>query len=48
MIRTPTVLVLGAGASMEYGFPSGERLRQQIVEGLSTESQDPQSRYRLI
>ena len=30
MITKPTVFVLGAGASMPYGFPSGDLLRQQI------------------
>ena len=30
MITKPTVLVLGAGASMPYGFPSGEELLQTI------------------
>ncbi len=30
MIKTPTVFVLGAGASMPYGFPSGRQLVEQI------------------
>jgi hypothetical protein len=30
MITTPTVLVLGAGASHPYGFPTGERLKREI------------------
>ena len=30
MIQTPTVLVLGAGASMPYGFPSGHQLKKKI------------------
>lgn len=30
MIKTPTVFVLGAGASYGYGFPLGERLVKQI------------------
>lgn len=34
MITQPTVLVLGAGASTRYGYPSGMRLKQQIVESL--------------
>jgi hypothetical protein len=29
-----TVLVLGAGASIPYGFPSGETLKQDIIETL--------------
>jgi hypothetical protein len=31
MIERPTVLVLGAGASKPYGFPTGEELLRQIV-----------------
>ncbi|NQT79158.1 MAG: hypothetical protein HQ555_02035 [Candidatus Aminicenantes bacterium] len=34
MIEKPTVLILGAGASMPYGFPSGEGLMQEILEGI--------------
>jgi hypothetical protein len=34
MIAKPTVLVLGAGASMPYGFPSGKQLVVEAVEGL--------------
>jgi hypothetical protein len=30
MIRTPTVLVLGAGASQPYGFPSGAELAESV------------------
>jgi hypothetical protein len=33
MIREKTVLVLGAGASMPYGYPSGKTLRDQIASG---------------
>ena len=33
MIREPTVLVLGAGASMDYGFPSGWQLACNVVHG---------------
>src|ERR1700722_7438547 len=32
MIRRPTVFILGAGASMAYGFPSGAELRQMICQ----------------
>ena len=31
MIEKPTVLVLGAGASMPYGYPSGAELRQRLI-----------------
>jgi hypothetical protein len=34
MIRRPTVLILGAGASAEYNFPVGRSLLLQIVNGL--------------
>jgi hypothetical protein len=34
MIRRPTVLILGAGASAEYGFPVGRSLLLEIVRGL--------------
>ncbi len=35
MIKTPTVFVLGAGASMPYGYPSGDILRSDIIANLS-------------
>jgi hypothetical protein len=34
MITKPTVLILGAGASMPYGFPSGGKLREIILDNL--------------
>lgn len=34
MISTPTLFVLGAGASIPYGFPSGARLREVICRML--------------
>jgi hypothetical protein len=34
MIEVPTVLVLGAGASMPFGFPSGKNLKNEIYETL--------------
>ena len=34
MISTPTVLVLGAGASAPFGFPVGNGLRQRILRDL--------------
>ena len=36
MITTPTVLVLGAGASCPYGFPTAKRLRNDICEAFSS------------
>ena len=36
MITTPTVLVLGAGASYPYGFPTGVDLKRLICEQFST------------
>ena len=32
MVNTPTVLILGAGASMPYGFPSGFGLLKEVQE----------------
>jgi hypothetical protein len=32
LIEKPTVLVLGAGASIDFGFPSGNRLVRRIIE----------------
>jgi hypothetical protein len=37
MITTPTVLVLGAGASYPYGFPTARDLKQSICNTLSRE-----------
>jgi hypothetical protein len=34
MIRLDTALVLGAGASMDYGFPSGKELMEDIINYL--------------
>ena len=48
MIRKPTVLILGAGASIEYGFPSGEHLRREIVREIRGKNSNPQSLYSLI
>ncbi len=39
MITRPVVLVLGAGASIPYGYPSGSELRQQIIDELSDGSE---------
>lgn len=32
MIKNKTVFVFGAGLSSDYGFPTGQRLRDDIVE----------------
>lgn len=38
MIKTPTVLVLGAGASVDFGYPTGKNLKQKIINAFrSTE-----------
>ena len=34
MIETPTVLILGAGASKPYGFPAGRELLDEICASL--------------
>lgn len=34
MIDKQTVFILGAGASVPYGYPTGTQLRQQIIENL--------------
>src|SRR5687768_9260193 len=36
MIRRPTVLVLGAGASQPYGFPSGAGLATEVARNLAS------------
>jgi hypothetical protein len=33
-LKKKTVLILGAGASMPYGFPSGDELKQKIISNL--------------
>jgi len=38
MIEQPTVLILGAGASMPYDFPSGLQLMQIIINEINPES----------
>ncbi|MGD0307174.1 MAG: hypothetical protein ABSC71_20305 [Candidatus Acidiferrales bacterium] len=34
MINRKVVLILGAGASMPYGFPSGAQLKRDVIKGL--------------
>lgn len=36
MITQPTVLVLGAGASADYGYPTGQELKNQVIELLDS------------
>jgi len=36
MIKVPTTLVLGAGASMQFGFPSGSGLKTRIKPWISS------------
>lgn len=38
MIRKPTVVVLGAGASIDYKLPSSSKLREDIVNSISPTS----------
>src|SRR6266550_7993398 len=40
MIKRATALVLGAGASAPFGFPSGRTLRDNIIRDLGTGSTD--------
>ena len=35
MIKRPTTLILGAGASVPFGFPSGEKLRNDVLSRLN-------------
>src|SRR6266516_3652067 len=44
MIKTPTVLVLGAGASYPYGFPTAKQLKELICEQFSS-SRTPPSQF---
>jgi len=37
MIEKPTVLILGAGASEPYGFPTGGELQDEIIDGCQRE-----------
>jgi hypothetical protein len=38
MFQERTVLVLGAGASIPFGFPSGPRLTKEIIDNLAADS----------
>jgi len=46
MIEKPTVLILGAGASMPYDFPSGQQLMQKIIGEINPDS--PGDLYRVL
>lgn len=50
MIENQTVFVLGAGANCSYGFPSGEKLKQDIITAVdrSTRGDGQRSFLRLI
>lgn len=39
MITRKVVLILGAGASMPFGFPSGSGLMTEIIDGLTGNSE---------
>jgi hypothetical protein len=41
MITTPTVLVLGAGASCPYGFPTAKKLKVLICEAFASKTSPP-------
>jgi hypothetical protein len=41
MITEPTVLILGAGASMPYGMPSGPGLKQNLLQLVDRQSTSP-------
>lgn len=40
MIKVPTVLILGAGASIDYGFPLGRTLLFSIIDGVENKGKD--------
>ncbi len=40
MITKPTVLILGAGASKPYGFPTGPELKNLVLERFQSRSED--------
>mgnify|MGYP006915254202 CR=1 FL=1 len=40
MIERKTVLVLGAGSNVSYGFPTGQDLTQRILEEVHGEQGD--------
>ena len=48
MIAIPTCLILGAGASMPYGFPSGEELKWQIIDEAVTPNNNTGKALRVV
>jgi hypothetical protein len=46
MIKIPTVLILGAGASMPYGYPSGKQLKDIICSMLPDPESDLSKKLR--
>lgn len=48
MITKPTCLILGAGASMPYGFPSGEQLKWRIVDEVAKPNTDANRALRAL
>lgn len=48
MINNDTVLVLGAGASMDYGFPSGEQLIEDIINYLEGNIQAERIKKKIL
>jgi len=48
MIKKKTVLVLGAGASMPYGLPSGSQLMKEILDGIASEGEALFRRLRAL
>lgn len=48
MITKKTTLVLGAGASQPFGFPTGRGLLDEVVRGLEEEGGSVMQRYGLI
>lgn len=48
MIIEDTVLILGAGASIPYGLPSGEQLVDLLIHLLNPEPTDNEQRIKNI
>jgi len=48
MINKNTVFILGAGASSEFGFPLGERLRQEVINTFIGNSQETESIAKVL